>query len=361
MNEKFVQLKEKIKTDGLDALVVSKGSDVKYLTGFSGEYGVAILVVTPDKDYFITDTRFEYQASLEVPDCEVVVFGSGHGYSYFTSVGEAIHKAGLKKVGIMQEEISYFAYQSLINKAPQVDYVQSKSYLTQLRMVKTKEEIELIKKACNISERSFYALLDTIRPGITEIDIANELEYQFRKHGGSGFCFETIVASGPDNGANCHAKPSMRKLQTGDFVTIDFGTYYNGYCSDLTRTVTLGKPKEEELLKIYKIVYEAKHTAEAMLKPGVSMREVDFAVRSIIEKEGYLLPHGTGHGIGLDIHEFPFLNKESDTRLEPGIIHTIEPGIYVPGIGGVRIEDDYLITKEGADRITNITNTLIEL
>ena len=361
MNNKLVRLKERIKEDGLDGLVVSKGSDIKYLTGFSGEYGVAVLVVTPEKDYFVTDSRFEYQASLEVPECEVTVFGSGHGYSYFTTVGEVIHKAGLKKVGIMQDEISHFSYQVLVSKAPKVEYVQAEPYLAQLRMIKTEEEIELIKTACNISERSFYALLDTIKPGITEIDIANELEYQFRRHGGSGFCFETIVASGPDHGANCHARPSLRKLLTGDFITIDFGTYYNGYCSDITRTVALGQPKEKELLKIYQTVSKAKETAEALLKEGVVMKDLDHAARGVIEKEGYKLVHGLGHGIGLDIHEIPFLNKEGEYRLEAGVVHTIEPGIYVPGVGGVRIEDDYLITQEGAERITNITNTLIVL
>lgn len=355
------EVEKRIREEGLDGLIVSKGSDIKYLTGFTGEYGVAVLVITPDKNYFITDSRFEYQASLEVPDCQVEVCGSGHGYNFYTRVGEIINKAKAHKVGIMMDEITYSAYQSLKMKSAETEYVQAKPYIANLRMAKDSDEIEIIKKSCSISEKSFYALLDRIKPGATEIDIANELEYQFRNHGGSGFCFQTIIASGPDNGANCHARPGMRKLQTGDFITIDFGTYYEDYCSDITRTVALGQPKEKELIKIYKLVKEAKEAAKSVIRKGISSKEVDNAARSIIEREGYKLPHGLGHGFGLDIHELPFFNTYSTSILEAGVIHTIEPGIYVPGVGGVRIEDDYIITENGAEQLTNITNELIIL
>lgn len=200
-----------------------------------------------------------------------------------------------------------------------------------------------------------------IKPGVTEIDIANELEYQFRSRGGSGFCFETIVASGPDNGANCHATASDRKIQLGDFVTIDFGTYYHGYCSDITRTVAVGKAKDPELYKMFDVVRKAKDAGQNSLKPGMVMGELRDIIVKVVEDAGYHIPHGPGHNFGLDIHEQPYICTGSKVTLQPGMVHTIEPGIYIPGIGGVRQEDDFLITEDGYRRITNITDALITL
>ena len=260
MNSRMQSLKSSMQKDNIEALIVSRGSDIKYLTGFTGEYGVAVLLLTVDKDYFITDGRFTNQAEQETEGLEVSAFARGS--SYYGRTGELVKACGIKECGIYGEDISYADYQTLAKECTGTHFVQAFPYVEHLRRIKTPEEIATIRKACRISERSFYALLDVIKPGVTEIDIANELEYQFRSRGGSGFCFETIVASGPDNGANCHATASMRKIQEGDLVTIDFGTRYHDYCSDITRTVAVGEIKNQELLNIYRIVRDSKREAE---------------------------------------------------------------------------------------------------
>lgn len=340
--------------DNIEALIVSRGSDIQYLTGFTGEYGVAVLLLTADKDYFITDGRFTNQAEQETEGLEVSAFARGS--SYYGRTGELV-----KACGIYGEDISYADYQTLAKECTGTHFVQAFPYVEHLRRIKTPEEIATIRKACRISERSFYALLDVIKPGVTEIDIANELEYQFRSRGGSGFCFETIVASGPDNGANCHATASMRKIQEGDLVTIDFGTRYHDYCSDITRTVAVGEVKNQELLNIYRIVRDSKREAEKILGPGLAMSQLHKVINQYVEERRYKIPHGPGHSFGLDIHEAPFISAANDYQLQLGVIHTIEPGIYVPGVGGVRIKDDYLITENGFERLTNISDELMIL
>lgn len=357
MNKKLEVIRKRIAEDGLDGLVVSKGTDIRYLTGFTGEAGVAVLVITPEEGYFITDNRFTNQAGMEVEDFDISAYGNSSGY--YQAAGERIRKLGLKKCGVRLGEIFYSEYKAMAGESPETEFVNARPYLSDLRKVKTPEEIRLIRRACNISERSFYGLLDHIKPGMTEIDIANELEYQFRSKGGSGYCFDTIVASGPDNGANCHATPSLRRIQEGDFVTIDFGSGYQGYCSDITRTIAIGEPENPEMLRIYNTVKAAKRAGEAALRPGLSLSELHRTINEVVEAEGYHVPHGPGHGFGLDIHEDPFITAADTYCMEPGVIHTLEPGIYVPGICGVRIEDDYLITENGAERITNITDELI--
>lgn len=359
MDDRIKKIKDRFQADGIESMVVCGGSDIKYLTGFTGDYGVSVLVLTPTKDYFVTDRRFEYQASIEVPSFETVVFKEGRGY--YGEAGRLIHDLNLKRVAVQEDKLSHADYRKLAEWNPDVTFIPAPPYVSDLRQVKTPEELAIIRQACNITERSFYALLDFIKPGVTEIDVANELEYQFRSRGGSGFCFETIVASGPDNGANCHATPSMRKLEKGDFVTIDFGTRYNGYCSDMTRTVSIGTPKNPELLKIYDTVKRAKAEMAASLHAGLSMSELDTIGRRVVGEAGYTIPHGLGHGFGLDIHEDPFISASNHYRLEAGVVHTIEPGVYVPGVGGVRIEDDYLITDDGAECLMKVTNELVVL
>lgn len=348
-----------MKEKGTEGLVISKGTDIKYLTGFTGEYGSAVLLLTGKGKYFITDSRFKYQAEQETTGLEVTSFADGS--NIYKKLGELAADCRLAQCVFSGADLSYVDYQDMTVKAPHTEFIGEESYVDDLRAVKTPEEIETIQKACRISERSFYALLDVIKPGITEIDIANELEYQFRSRGGSGFCFETIVASGPDNGANCHATASMRKIEMGDFVTIDFGTFYHGYGSDITRTVALGKAKNQELYKMFEIVRQAKDAGERSLKPGLSVSELCQNICGVVESAGYHIPHGPGHSFGLEIHEFPYINKKGTYRLQPGVIHTIEPGIYIPKVGGVRQEDDYLITEDGYRRITNITDALITL
>ena len=317
MNTRIQKIVDAVKKNGHDGIVISKGSDIKYLTGFTGEYGVAVLLLTEKKNYFVTDGRFEFQAAQETEGFEVVVYGEG--LNYFSQTGKLAAEAGVKQCAICGADLTFDDYQDLVSQAPDTKFVSEGSYVEPLRAIKTPEEIETIEQACRISERSFYALLDVIKPGVTEIDIANELEYQFRSRGGSGFCFETIVASGPDNGANCHATASDRKIQLGDFVTIDFGTYYHGYCSDITRTVAVGKAKNPELYKMFDVVRKAKDAGQNSLKPGMVMGELRDIIVKVVEDAGYHIPHGPGHNFGLDIHEQPYICTGSKVTLQPGM------------------------------------------
>ena len=363
MSDRIAKLRAALKADGIEAFVVTKGSDIKYLTGFTGEYGVSVLVITDTDQHFVTDGRFATQAAEEVPGFTVTVYQKWdeRPATYYTCAGDILAKLGVATAHFVPGDISYGDYADLDEHAAGVELKPAKDYLAEIRAVKDAGEIETIKQACQISMRSFYAILDKIKPGVTEIDVANALEYEFRSRGGSGFCFETIVASGPNNGACPHATVSDRKLEYGDFVTIDFGTRYHDYCSDITRTVVIGKAKEPKLYDVFKIVTEAKQAGQDMLKPGVTYAEISNTINGVVESYGYKIPHGPGHNFGLDIHEAPFLGPLNQTKQQPGMVHTIEPGIYLPGVGGIRQEDDYLITEDGYERLTYITDHLIEL
>ncbi len=364
MANRIEKLLSSLSEKGIEAYVVTKGSDIKYLTGFTGEYGVSVMVVSPKGNHFVTDGRFESQAQTEIggqAEVHVYMKWDARPANYYTCAGDILHEMGVEEAAFVASDLTVADHADLVEHAEGVRLVPGDDLVAPLRMIKDADELAAIRKACQISMRSFYGLLDAIKPGVTEIDVANELEYQFRSRGGQGFCFETIVASGPDNGACPHATVSNRKLEAGDFVTIDFGTYYGDYCSDITRTVVLGKAKEPKLYEIWKIVEEAKELGASMLEPGVTYAQVSNAINKYVNDRGYKIPHGVGHNFGLDIHEAPFMGPRTDVPEQPGMVHTIEPGIYVPGLGGVRQEDDYLITEDGYERLTFITDHLIEL
>lgn len=359
--ERLRVLKEKIDIDKLEGLVISDGPDIKYLTGFSGEYGIAVLLLTKDKNYFITDNRFVNQIKQETVGYEVISHNITPDSNYYKKLGDLISDNNLGNCGYYGNDMSYVDYKDMSKINGKTDFIEASTYLTDMRSIKNSVEISKIKEACKISTFSFYALLDFIKPGVTEIDIANELEFQFRKRGGEGACFPTIVASGSENGANCHNTVTNKKIEKGDFVTIDFGTYYEGYCSDITRTISVGEPKNKDLKKLFEIVSRAKKAGENFLNPGIKLSDLYRVINSVVEKEGYIIPHGPGHGFGLEVHEDPFITAKSDFIMKTGVIHTLEPGIYLPGIGGVRQEDDYLITENGYERLTSITDELIIL
>lgn len=358
-NKHIEKLNNKIIEDGLDGLVISKGSDIKYITGFSGEYGVSVVLITKGKNYFITDNRFTNQARQETEGFEVIAHNDTPNSNYYKRTGDLIKEIGLKNCGYYGDDLSYHNFIDITDKSSSTKFIEPAPYISDMRMVKSTDEVEKIRKACRISMSSFYSLLEFIRPNITEIDIANELEYQFRKHGGEGSCFATIVASGPDNGANPHNTVTNRKIKEGEFITLDFGTYYKGYCSDITRTISLGEPKNPELRKMFEAAAEAKRVGEKALRPGLKISELNKIINDVVEEAGYNIPHGPGHGFGLDLHENPFITANNDFELQPGVIHTIEPGIYIPGVGGVRQEDDYLITETGYEKLSYITEELI--
>jgi Xaa-Pro aminopeptidase len=229
------------------------------------------------------------------------------------------------------------------------------------RQIKTEQELSLLRKAEEIGDLAFSHILKVLKPGITELEVAAELEYVMKKNGASGLSFDTIVASGLHSSMP-HAVPTDKKLEKGDFVTMDFGCIYHGYCSDMTRTVVIGRASEEQR-RIYETVLHAQLKAMEGLRPGMKCVEVDRIARDFISEAGYgtYFGHGLGHSVGLYIHESPALNTRDETVLQPGMIETIEPGIYIPGFGGVRIEDMGVVTEQGYRSFARSPKMLIEL
>jgi Xaa-Pro aminopeptidase len=256
--------------------------------------------------------------------------------------------------------LSYSSFK-LYAKEIESELVPFSGIIEKLRLIKTDAEIKILKVAADIADAAFKHILDFLRPGKTELEVSNELEFFMRRAGATSSSFDTIVASGYRS-ALPHGVASDKVIEAGDIVTMDYGCYYNGYVSDITRTVAVGEP-DAKLKEIYDIVLEAQLLGMAGIKPGMTGREADAITRDYITEKGYgeYFGHSTGHGIGLEIHEGPGLSMKSDVILEPGMVVTCEPGIYIPGLGGVRIEDDTLITKDHNEALTHSTKELIIL
>lgn len=352
------RIRKEFLKDGLEALILTKRTDIRYLSGFTGEDKVAVLVLTEKKQFFITDGRFINQAHMETEDWEILLWKAGS--SLYKETGLLLQQLEIGRAAVDIYEISYGNYEEL-SEIWKGSLESCKPYVSNLRMIKDEEELKLVRCACKITEDSFQDFLNKITVGMTEIDLRNILEAEFRKRGSETVSFETIVASGPQNGGNPHASLTERRIEKGDMITVDFGAKYRGYCSDVTRTFAVGRP-EAKLQEIYHVILEAKQAGRELLKGGVQVSDIDKAIRNVLKKAGYQLVHGPGHGFGLDIHENPFLGPTNAYCMEEGVVHTLEPGIYVPGLGGVRIEDDYLIKKDGGECLTpNITEELIIL
>jgi len=257
--------------------------------------------------------------------------------------------------------MTFATYQQYSGKASGIELVPVSESVEKLRLIKSNEEIKILEEAAKIADHAFDHILTYIKPGLTEIAVMNELEFFMRKQGATSSSFDIIVASGLRS-ALPHGVASEKVIETGDFVTLDFGAYYKGYCSDITRTIAVGEPSDK-LKEIYNIVLEAQLRGVNGIKAGLTGREADALTRDYITEKGYgeYFGHSTGHGIGLEIHEAPGLAFRSDTVLEPGMAVTVEPGIYIPGIGGVRIEDDIIVTSEGNEVITKSPKELIIL
>lgn len=333
-----------------DALLITSIENIRYITGFTGSSGV--LLMTGRGGIFFTDSRYTEQASKEV---EVKV------KEYKKRVPElaaALIDAGYRRVGFEDSNLTYQGYQELKKEARGVRLVPLKDRLTLLRGAKSKGEIRLISKAADIAYNAFERLLPSIKPGKREDDLAVELEYLVRKGGAEGLSFDVIVASGTRS-ALPHGRAGKKILKVGDPVVIDFGARYQGYHSDETVTVFVGKASERHS-KIYGTVKEAHDRAIDAVRPGVRFSDIDKAAREFIGKAGYgkYFGHGTGHGVGLNVHEGPSISPNSKGIVEDGMVFTIEPGIYIPRVGGVRIEDMVVATREGCRVLTKIPKGL---
>lgn len=346
---------------GLDAAFIASPANIRYLSGFAGTD--SYLYLSSKRQVILTDSRYTLQAEEEGKDCEVRTIKGERVYGALLK--ELLEEDKVKRLGfedgVMTWQLVKKLQEAAGDKWGEERWVPLGEDLSLLRAVKDEGEIEKLARAEQIGDEAFSYILTQIKPGITELEIAAKLEYYMKSHGAQEKGFDTIAASGLHS-AMPHAVPSEKVLEKGDFLTLDFGCKYQGYCSDMTRTVVIGKANEKQK-EIYKIVLEAQEAALAGLRAGMTGAEGDALARKVIEEAGYgdYFGHGLGHSVGLEIHEKPALSPKDQTILRPGIIETVEPGIYIPGFGGVRIEDMTVITENGIKNLTSSPKELIEL
>ena len=335
----------KLKVDGL---LITGLTNIRYLTGFTGSS--AYLLLTRRGAWFFTDSRYTEQALEEVGGAKVIELKKG----WIPAVGSLLKRIKAPRLGFEGRLVSYSAW-SLLKKAlpAGVRLVPVEGVVERVRYVKDPSEIDIIRAAARIADRGFQAARRAIKAGVSEIEVARKIEAALIRHGALGPSFDIIVASGA-RGALPHGKASDKLIKKGELVVVDMGALYQGYASDATRTYAVGRPGGKER-EIYSIVKEAHERAIRAAGPGIKAKEVDLAARDHIRAEGYgeNFGHGTGHGIGLDVHEGPVIGPGSSEILSEGMIFTIEPGIYLEGLCGVRIEEMVLVTADGVEPLTH--------
>lgn len=335
-----------------DALLITAQPEVFYLSGFTGDD--TTLFITKDERFIITDSRYFIQAKEEANDFALIDISK-------KSVSDVVLESNCKKIGFLDKSLTYFGFERLKTKLEGREFVGVSDKIAEVRMIKDEEEIEKIKMAAKIADGSFSHILNFIKAGVKEKDIALELEFYMKKQGASALSFETICASG-NRSAMPHGAASDKVIEIGDFVTLDFGCIYKGYASDMTRTVIVGEASETQR-KIYDVVLSAQKEALSVIKEGKKASEIDKIARDIIKNAGYgeNFGHGLGHSLGLLVHELPSLSPKSDAILKRNMLMTVEPGIYVENYGGVRIEDLVLIKEDGIENLTSSPKELIIL
>lgn len=349
-------LREKMGHLGADAILVTNAVNRRYISGFTGSSGV--LLLSQNDSWLLTDFRYMTQAPQQAVDFTVLE----HAPKWIDTVKELAVSAGVKKLAFEQDTVvfsEYMAWSAVLGS--ELELMPVSGVIEELRMYKDESELAIMRDACQLADETFEHMLSFIKPGLRESDVALELETFMRRKGATSPSFDTIVASG-ERSALPHGVASDRVIGSNEFVKLDFGAYYNGYCSDITRTIVVGKPTDRHR-EIYDIVLEAQLATLEGIKPGMTGMEADAIARDIITRYGYgdKFGHGTGHGLGMEIHEAPRVSKAGTTVLEPGMTVTVEPGIYLPGFGGVRIEDDIVITADGIALLTSSPKTLFIL
>jgi Xaa-Pro aminopeptidase len=354
LNNRLAAARAYLEKHGIDALLLLNLGNIRYLSGFTGSDGA--LVVFRDDVCFLTDSRYSFQASNEVPSFRRLVYQEKGPAISSTLTGK-----GTRRVGFEAETMTVATRDALAAMMPDVELVPIGPELNNLRIIKDAEELSLISRAAEIASESLLGILDKVRPGTSERDIAFELEFAMLKAGADDKAFDFIVASG-ERGALPHGKASEKKINAGELVTIDFGAVYKGYNSDETVTIAVGEPDSRQR-EIYRIVKDAHDLALETLRPGITCKELDAKARGQIEGKGLgsYFGHGLGHGVGIDIHEKPVISFRSEAVVEEGMVFTIEPGIYLPGWGGVRIEDTVCITGDGCRVMTKVCKDLLVL
>lgn len=344
---------------GVDACLVVSEKNRFYFTGFNSTFGY-LLLFPNNAATFITDPRYYEMAQVLSAD-GVEVIQIANGLSAMDAVSQVLAQHDVLSVGFEDTELTVKEYLEFEKELNQFRLMPVGDAINTVRSVKSDEELEYIAKAQSITDAAFSDVLGIIKPGMTEIDLQVELEYLMAKHGAEGLAFDTIIASG-QNGSKPHAHPTAKPLALGDAITMDFGARYHGYCSDMTRTVFLGEPSEE-MRTIYNVVLMAQKAGIANAYCGMTGREFDAFCREVIKANGYeqYFTHSTGHSLGIDIHELPYGSMRTDNVIGHNQLITCEPGIYVPGVGGVRIEDLLVVKETGVVDLTTSQKNIIIL
>ena len=349
------QIAARLPEYGIDAMLLNSEPGEFYAVGFHGEGNV---VVTAEKCYYFTDSRYIEAAQHLIHGAEIAMTDAGRNYR--AMVQQVIDECHIERLGFEENYLSVADFE-LWDKGLTASLVPAQKLVNSLRAAKDAEELALMRRAQEITDQAFSAILKFIQPGQTEQEIAARLQYEMLCLGAEKMSFDPIVASGP-NGSKPHAIPSDRKVQKGDFITMDFGCKFGGYCSDMTRTIALGEPTEE-MKKVYQVVLEAQLAGIAQAKAGVPGKHIHDTAAKVIADAGYgpYFGHGFGHSLGIEIHEAPNANSRDETPMPAGAVVSAEPGIYLPGKFGVRIEDAVVYTQDGHEILTKSPKELIIL
>ena len=353
MKHRIVKIRGYLEEKDIDAFLIIKPQNIRYLSGFTGSSGQ--LIITRSKNYLITDFRYVDQAKQQSPNYQIIK----QEKKIIDTVKDICLQEKIKEIAFEEDQMVFKTYEIYYHALKPVYLIPASQFLTQIRAIKDHEEVILLKKAVDLADQAFKHILPYIKPGIKEKDIALELEFFLRKEGAEAKSFDFIVASGT-RGALPHGIASGKEIRMGELVTMDFGCIYEGYCSDITRTVCVGKLGSKQR-EIYNIVLEAQIAGSNSIRANIKCQDVDSIAREVIVNAGYgeYFGHCLGHGVGLEVHEEPRLAKDNDELLQPGMVVTVEPGIYIPGFGGVRIEDMVLIHENYIEILTKTYKDLL--
>lgn len=347
---KIADIQRTIKLKKIDGFLINNTKNIRYLTGFTGSSG--FILITRDDGLFFTDFRYIEQAESEVRGCKIRLEKGRR----INTIGRVIKKRGIKRLGF-EASISYEFYE-LLRRLP-ITLKPLKNTIEKLRKLKDDEEINSIKRAVERAEKAFLKVKPKIKAGIKEKEISMRMEEQLKKGGCKSIPFDIIVASGR-NSSQPHAKTTEKKIEKGDFVIIDWGGEADGYYSDMTRTFLMKGGDLSEKIKVYSAVNSARSKAIGSIKEGMEAKEIDSIARGEIKSKGYgdFFGHGAGHGVGMDVHEYPYISWSKGERIKSGMVFTIEPGVYIPSLGGVRIEDMVTVKYGSTVLLTNLSRDL---